>query len=142
MISSMNRKSSTKKLSVRISETFPCIIDGAEAYDLVCPISSVTGCRANPLSLLKALLNDPAKSRALDMILQELPSISSPNGVDNDALFEQLQSVFADSTFYEDDKFAERLMGISSDLLKSVGIKEPIKKVEPESAPEPAPAAE
>lgn len=140
MISSMNRKSSTKKLSVRISQEFPCIIEGAEAYDLVCPVSSVTGCRENPLALLKSLISDPTKSRALDMILQELPSLSSPKGLSNDALFEQLQSVLVGSTFYEDDKFADRLMAISSDLLKTVGVNEPIKKVEP--ATEPAPAAE
>ena len=99
MISSMNRKSSTKKLSVRISQEFPCIIEGSEAYDLVCPVSSVTGCRENPLALLKSLISDPTKSRALDMILQELPSISSPKGLTNDALFEQLQSALVGSTF-------------------------------------------
>lgn len=106
------------------------IIDGLEAYEVLCPISSVTGCRENPLQLLKTLVNDPAKSRALDMILQDLPSMSSPSGASVDDLFASLQSVFVDSAFYEDDKFAERLMNISSDLLKSVGVEKPIEKVD------------
>lgn len=130
MISSNNYKSATKPLGFRMWESFPVVIEGVEAYDLLCPVSSVTGCRENPLSLLKSLVNDPQKSRALDMILQELPSISSPTGLDNDTLFEQLQSVFEGTTFYEDDKFAERLMHISSDLLKTVGVEKPLTKVQ------------
>lgn len=140
MISSNNYKSATKPIGIRMWQKFPVVIEGVEAYDLLCPVSSVSGCRENPLSLLKSLVNDPQKSRALDMILQELPSISSPDGLDNDALFEQLQPIFEGTTFYEDDKFAERLLNISSDLLKTVGVDKPVTKVEPSPASDPAPS--
>lgn len=109
---------------------FPKVIEGVEAYDLLCPVSSVTGCRENPLALLKSLINDPAKSRALDMILAEVPSAAdTPAGLSNDQILEQLQSVFSSGTNYENDAFARRLMAISEDLLKTQGIEQPIRDV-------------
>lgn len=131
------------------ADKFPSVIEGAEVFDLLCPVSSETGLRENPLSLLKSLLNDPAKSRALDAILMELPSVASPKGIDNDTLLELMQPVLSAGTFYEDDKFAERLLNISSDLLMTMGIdkvdnvtKQSPSVDDPKSSPTPAPAAE
>lgn len=105
------------------------IVDGVDVYEALCPVSSVTGCRENPLQLLKSLVNDPQKGRLLDSILQELPSNNSPAGLSNDDLLEQLMPALEGTTFYEQDKFAERLMAISGDLLKTQGIQKPITEV-------------
>lgn len=121
--------------------TKPFVIEGVEVYETLCPISKLTGCRENPLALLKSLVADPAKSRLLDSILMELPSMDNPQGLTSDDVFEQLKPVLQGSAFFDNDKFGERLMAISEDLLKTVGIEQKIDKVEkvsPDSSLEPA----
>lgn len=119
----------------------PFVIEGVEVYETLCPISKLTGCRENPLALLKSLVSDPAKGRLLDSILMELPSIDNPKSLTPDDVFEQLKPVLQGSAFFDNDKFGERLMAISEDLLKTVGIEQKISKVEnvsPEPSSEPA----
>lgn len=70
-----------KPVSVKVVPTTidscPNIIDGAEAYKTICPVSKESGIRENPLSMLESLANDPQKKRVLDSVLQELPSVRS-----------------------------------------------------------------
>ena len=52
----------------------PVVIEGAEVFDILCPVSKLTGCRENPLSLLNKVLS-PDKVRALEYALQEVPTV-------------------------------------------------------------------
>lgn len=61
----------------------PKVIEGAELYDTLCPVSKLTGKRCNPLSLLGMITG--AKADVLQSILQQLPVVSSnPNLSDED----------------------------------------------------------
>lgn len=118
------------------------IIEGADIYDALCPVSSVTGLRENPLALLQTLVNDPQKSRLVQQLIAELPVVQSTKGVSYDDMIASLQSIFEDGTYYETDKFAERLMSISEDLLRSVGIEKPIKDVQTPASPSVEPSVD
>ena len=66
----------------------PCIIDGVDVLNTSCPVSKATGLRENPLSLIRKLVNDPAKQALLMGIIQELPTDSSQQNLDEDSKFE------------------------------------------------------
>ena len=54
-------------------DTNPVVLEGAEVFDILCPVSKLTGHRENPLSLISRVLT-PDKSRALQLALQEIPA--------------------------------------------------------------------
>lgn len=66
----------------------PCIVDGVDILDILCPVSKKTGLRENPLSLIRKLVNDPAKQALLYSIIQELPTDDSQSGLDENSKFE------------------------------------------------------
>lgn len=66
----------------------PCIIDGVDLLDILCPVSKKTGLRENPLSLIRKLAADPAKQALLYQCLQELPVDNSQAGLTDDMKFE------------------------------------------------------
>lgn len=94
----------------------PVIIQGAEIFDTLCPVSKLTGVRENPLSLLSRVL-DPAKARSLDAILQQLPAMRNedPRMSDEDAL-DLCMSRLETGTPAEDALVAERLASIADVL--------------------------
>lgn len=111
------------------------VIEGTENIEILCPVNKFTGLRENPLSLIQTLSNDPVKSRALEGLFAELPTLASQGKLSNDEMFEQLQSVFADSTYYDNDKFADYLMQLSDSLLRSVGVEKITEVKEPAKEP-------
>lgn len=66
----------------------PCIIDGVDILDTLCPVSEATGLRENPLSLIRKLVQDPAKQALLMSIIQELPTDNSQQNLDEESKFE------------------------------------------------------
>lgn len=66
----------------------PCIIDGLDVLNTLCPVSKTTGLRENPLSLIRKLVQDPAKQALLFSIIQELPTDNSQASIDEDSKFE------------------------------------------------------
>ena len=62
----------------------PVLIEGADIYDVLCPVNKFTGCRANPLELLQSISNDPKRSRLLDALMVELPTIASDSRLSDD----------------------------------------------------------
>lgn len=66
----------------------PCIVDGVELLDTLCPVSKKTGLRENPLSLIRKLAADPAKQMLLYQCLQELPVDNSQADLTEDMKFE------------------------------------------------------
>lgn len=107
----------------------PCICDGADVYDVLCPVSKLTGVRENPLRLLQSVL-PPDKVRLADAILQELPAVQSenPNISDDDAL-DMVVSRLSIGTPSENSVVRERLASVADVLL-------------PKQSTEPAPATE
>lgn len=69
-------------------EGAPSIIDGVDILDTLCPVSKKTGLRENPLSLIRKLVNDPAKQALLYSIIQELPTDNSQVNLDEESKFE------------------------------------------------------
>ena len=66
----------------------PCIIDGLDVLEALCPVSEKTGLRENFLSLIRKLTGDPAKQNLLYQCLQELPVDNSQQGLDEDSKFD------------------------------------------------------
>lgn len=115
----------------------PVVIEGAELYDSICPVSKFTGKRCNPLSLLGLLTG--AKAEVLNSILQELPTIKfDPKLSDQDRVDFIVERCSTGSPA-EDALMAERLMND----LEALGLssKQAEKFVDPSIsfAPEDAP---
>lgn len=70
----------------KVSSDSPRVIQGADVYNALCPVSSLTGKRENALSVLKKVFSDPQKSRYINAILQELPSVRCMQGTDADRI--------------------------------------------------------
>lgn len=84
------------------------VIDGADIYEKLCPVSKLTGKRESPFKLLQKLSG--ADSALLNSVLQELPTVdSNPNLTDADrAQFLSLR--LCDGTPAEQALLAEKLM--------------------------------
>lgn len=100
---------------VQDSLGFPPIIEGATEYETLCPISKVTGHRANPLTLLKLALSEK-NSRLLGTILQELPSIPSDKNLSDEDKIRLLPSVRTVGTQAEQDNLVRELMQVADFL--------------------------
>lgn len=119
----------------------PAVLDGYEVFDLLCPVSKLTGHRENPLSLLDSLMNDPAKSRQIAAFMQELPTIDAPRGLSDDDLVGMMMDRLSTGTPAEDDKYRSMLESVAGDILSSVGMHEnKVVEVE-EKAPAPEDSA-
>ena len=94
----------------------PTVIEGAEVYDVLCPVSKKTGHRENPLSLLVKVL-PPDKERLAASILQEIPSIKQEysNISDADAI-DLCVDRFSSGTPYEDDQVRQALFNVADVL--------------------------
>lgn len=85
-------------------ESSPGILEGAEIFDTICPISEETGLRENALSLLNKVM-DPSKQDLLREILQRVPTMQSEiAGMPDDEALDLLSSRFDQGTRYENDR--------------------------------------
>lgn len=115
------KKSPIIKRVDRANKDLPVVIDGVEAYETLCPVNELTGCRANPLELLMALSNDPVRSRKLTELLVDLPTIASDSRLDDDQKIELLCDKLATGVPADDDYYRSVLEKIAAPLFKSVG---------------------
>lgn len=100
---------------VQDSLGFPPMIEGATEYETLCPISKVTGHRANPLTLLQLALSEK-NSRLLGSILQEIPSIPSDKNLSDEDKIRLLPSVRTVGTQAEQDNLVRELMQVADVL--------------------------
>lgn len=64
----------------------PNIVEGIDEYDILCPVSKLTGNRTNPLDLLKMVMPE-RHTQFLNAILNEVPALASnPNMSDEDRI--------------------------------------------------------
>lgn len=91
------------------NDTFrPCVIEGADLLDTLCPVSKFTGARESPFSLLGKITN--ANSDLLNAVLQELPVIASNPSLSDADRVEFLVSRLGSGTPAEDALLSSRLM--------------------------------
>lgn len=84
------------------------VIEGAELFDVVAPVSKFTGHRENPLSLLGKLTG--AKADVLNVVLQELPTVASDPRLSDEDRVAYIVERCSTGTPAEDALMAERLM--------------------------------
>lgn len=125
-----------QKDSKVVKVDLPTIIEGAEVYDCLCPVSKKTGHRENPLSLLVKVL-PPDKARLAASILQELPSIRQeyPNISDGDAIDLCVDRLSSGSP-YEDGLVRDALLNVA-DVLFPESVADQVEKqmdVNPDAA--------
>lgn len=106
---------------VRGKVNAPAVLDGFEVFDLLCPVSKLTGHRENPLSLLDSLMNDPAKSRQLQAFMQELPTIDAPHGLSDDDMVGMLMDRLSTGTPAENERYRVILESVAGDILNQTG---------------------
>ena len=94
---------------------FPAILEGATEYETLCPVSKVTGHRANPLTLLQLALSEK-NSRLLNSILQEIPSIPSDSNLSDEDKIRLLPTVRTVGTQAEQDNLVRELMQVADVL--------------------------
>lgn len=70
------------------SNGVPQIIEGVDIINTLCPVSKKSGMRENFLSLIRKLVNDPAKQALLYQCIQELPVDNSQANLDENSKFE------------------------------------------------------
>lgn len=105
-----------QKKSRVVKVDLPTIIEGAEVYDVLCPVSKKTGHRENPLSLLVKVL-PPDKERLAASILQELPSIRQENPTISDAdAIDLCVDRLSSGSPYEDGLVRDALMNVADVL--------------------------
>lgn len=117
---------STKKLPARKRPSdlpkLAVVLDDMTAYEVLCPVNKLTGLRENPLRLLKTLVNNPDKERALSSVLQEVGDMRN-SGVSDDDLVDFMAERLSTGTPYDNDVFRQRLSGISEPLFNYVAPK-------------------
>lgn len=111
--SSVLFKSSVVPTSVDFNP--PLLVEGVAEFELLCPVSKVTGHRANPLTLLRLALSDK-NSRLLDSILQEVPVVQQMQGVDDATKLELLASRLSTGTLAEQDQLVNQLEKVADVL--------------------------
>lgn len=93
----------------------PVVIEGVSEIETLCPVSNVTGHRANPLTLLQLALSDK-NSRLLHSLLQELPVVQQMQGVDDDTKLDLLASRLATGSLAEHDQLVSQLEKVTDVL--------------------------
>lgn len=98
----------------------PILIEGADVYDIICPVSEFSGNRANPLDLLKLALPDK-DYRFLNSVLQEIPSIPSDPNLSDDDRVSMLTYRLSSGTPAEDEALMHSLLKVADVLFPNNG---------------------
>lgn len=102
---------SVKPMEVNKDDLRP-VMDDTSAFETLCPVSSVTGHRGNPLDAIDMVLK-PDKARLLNQVLQEIP----PSGVPSDTgTFEYLADRLSLGTDSERAIYINKLSKIADDI--------------------------
>lgn len=102
------------------------VIEGAEIYDTICPVSKLTGHRESPFKLLSKISG--ADSALVNQVLQELPSIASDARLSDEDRVQSLVSRLSTGTPAEDAIMAEKLMADLDALGLKVSSAEDVKE--------------
>lgn len=87
----------------------PRLIDGVDIINTLAPVSKKTGMRENLLTLVRKLVNDPAKQALLYQVIQELPTDNSQANLDEASMFEFCAQRLESGTPAENEKLLDSL---------------------------------
>lgn len=99
------------RFKLNVESDYPVVIDGVEVYDLICPVSNLTGNRTNPVDLLKMALPDK-DYRFINQILQEVPTIPSDSNLSDEDRVSMLTMRLVSGTPAEDEFVTRQLMKV------------------------------
>lgn len=97
----------------------PKVVDGIQVINTLTPVSKLTGKRESIMSVLTKVGNDPAKARLIQPLIQELPTVRSMKGTDEDRV-SVLMSRLDTGQPVEDAAFAKSLMSMTDILFKDI----------------------
>lgn len=120
---------------IKSEDSNPCVIEGAEIFDVLCPVSKLTGHRENPLSLMSKVLS-PDKVRALQLALQEIP-VDPQEGskMSDDDYLDMLIPRLSSGSPSEDSLIRERLASMIDVLRPDSQVKEGVIDFKPSDVP-------
>lgn len=87
----------------------PVLIDGVDVINTLAPVSKKTGMRENLLTLVRKLVNDPAKQALLYQVIQELPTDNSQANLDEASKFDFCAQRLETGTPAENEKLLDSL---------------------------------
>lgn len=87
----------------------PVLIDGVDIINTLAPVSKKTGMRENLFTLVRKLVNDPAKQALLYQVIQELPTDNSQANLDEASKFEFCAQRLETGTPAENEKVLDAL---------------------------------
>lgn len=90
-----------------VSKDIPCVLEGGDLLDALCPVNENTGLRENFITLARKLVNDPAKRALLMQVLQELPTDNSMSGLSDEDRFDMTPQRLNVGTPAENDELRE-----------------------------------
>ena len=114
----LNRCYVVSKPCVRDTKSVPVIIEGSDLYDKIAPVSELTGKRENVVTVLSRLAHNPEYSRAINALLQEIPTIKSDPRLNDDDRIDLMMSRLSTGTPAEDDAVRSYLESVSDVLFK------------------------
>ena len=115
-IAKFNRKQLSLINETDSGITQPRLIDGLDVLEALCPVSKNTGLRENMLSLVRKMINDPAKQRLLIGALQEIPTSNQPSSMTDDQKVDFLTMRLESGTPAENDSIRQTLLDMIPDL--------------------------
>lgn len=133
-----NNVAQERKVSFYVAKELPCVLQGREIIESLCPVSSKTGLRENILSLIKKLSADPAKGAMLMQCLQEIPQDTSMASLLEDDKFTFVANRLSVGTPAENEEYRKYLYS-AIELLDSMqqNMVKPVDKVDiPDPQPE------
>lgn len=95
------------------------VLDGVSVINTLTPVSKLTGKRESIMSILSKVGNDPAKARLIQPLIQELPTVRSMKGTDEDRTAVLAQRL-ATGMPVEDDACRAALASMSDILFKDI----------------------
>lgn len=110
----------------------PCVIEGINELDVLCPVSKLTGNRENPLHLVNKIL-PPDKAQLLGGILQEIPPSSNDSRLTDADRFDLVKTRLMTGTPAEDAQWMDYLASVSDVLFPTM--EESSTVTEPVSSP-------
>ena len=103
-------------------------VEGAKELEVLCPVSKLTGF---PMSMQEAIfLITDKNSRLADVLLQEIPAITSSESISDDDKLKLLVSRLDTGSFAENDNVADILGNIAKEFFPEAKVEDVVKDVE------------
>lgn len=103
-------------------------VEGAKELDILCPVSKLTGNRMS-LQQVVFMITD-SNERLANVLLQEIPSITSDDRVSDDDKLAMLVSRLESGSFFENDNVAQIMGNIVKQFFPDADVDKVVKEAE------------